>query len=149
MITLFPLKNSPSLPLRNAWKPWKHVVERRLHKGWYLFHRPRLANLFKLNLLMVFSTDSIDSILVFLNRSFLVFYGSSFFFPWVPRLVSKPCAGHLTRWKIWQVLELRKWTSRWGWYVYHQNEWFIMVPTLFKWMIWGYHYFWKHPHFTP
>ncbi len=25
-----------------------------------------------------------------------------------------------------------------------QNGWFIM-ETLLKWMIWGYHYFWKHP----
>ena len=25
-----------------------------------------------------------------------------------------------------------------------QNGWFIM-ETLFKWMIWGYPYFWKHP----
>ena len=26
-----------------------------------------------------------------------------------------------------------------------QNGWFIMEISL-KWMIWGYHYFWKHPH---
>ena len=26
-----------------------------------------------------------------------------------------------------------------------QNGWFIM-ETLLKWMIWGYHYFWKHPY---
>ena len=27
-----------------------------------------------------------------------------------------------------------------------QNGWFIMVPTLLKWMIWGAHpYYWKHP----
>ena len=27
-----------------------------------------------------------------------------------------------------------------------QNEWFISWKTLLKWMIWGYHYFWKHPY---
>ena len=30
-----------------------------------------------------------------------------------------------------------------------QNAWLIMENiwnTLLKWMIWGYHYFWKHPH---
>ena len=27
-----------------------------------------------------------------------------------------------------------------------QNGWFISWKTLLKWMIWGYHYFWKHPH---
>ena len=26
-----------------------------------------------------------------------------------------------------------------------QNGWFMM-KTLLEWMIWGYHYFWKHPH---
>ena len=26
-----------------------------------------------------------------------------------------------------------------------QNGWFISWKTLLKWMIWGYHYFWKHP----
>ena len=27
-----------------------------------------------------------------------------------------------------------------------QNGWFIKWKTLLKWMIWGYHYFWKHPY---
>ena len=27
-----------------------------------------------------------------------------------------------------------------------QNGWFIMENPLFKWMIWGYHYFRKHPY---
>ena len=27
-----------------------------------------------------------------------------------------------------------------------QNGWFISWKTLLKWMIWGYHYFWKHPY---
>ena len=27
-----------------------------------------------------------------------------------------------------------------------QNGWFISRKTLLKWMIWGYHYFWKHPY---
>ena len=28
-----------------------------------------------------------------------------------------------------------------------QNGWLIMVPNpMNKWMIWGYHDFWKHPH---
>ena len=26
-----------------------------------------------------------------------------------------------------------------------QNGWFIMENPMNKWMIWGYHYFWKHP----
>ena len=29
-----------------------------------------------------------------------------------------------------------------------QNGWFIMEKLL-KWMIWGYHYFWKHPYGYP
>ena len=28
-----------------------------------------------------------------------------------------------------------------------QNGWLISWKTLLKWMIWGYHYFWKHPYF--
>ena len=28
---------------------------------------------------------------------------------------------------------------------YPQNGWFISWKTLLKLMIWGYHYFWKHP----
>ena len=27
-----------------------------------------------------------------------------------------------------------------------QNGWFISWKTLSKWMIWGYHHFWKHPY---
>ena len=27
-----------------------------------------------------------------------------------------------------------------------QNGWFIMENPMNKWMIWGYHYFWKHPY---
>ncbi len=27
-----------------------------------------------------------------------------------------------------------------------ENGWFIRGKTLLKWMIWGYHYFWKHPY---
>ena len=27
-----------------------------------------------------------------------------------------------------------------------QNGWLISWKTLLKWMIWGYHYFWKHPY---
>ena len=27
-----------------------------------------------------------------------------------------------------------------------QNGWFISWKPLLKWMIWGYHYFWKHPY---
>ena len=27
-----------------------------------------------------------------------------------------------------------------------QNGWFTMENPMNKWMIWGYHYFWKHPH---
>ena len=27
-----------------------------------------------------------------------------------------------------------------------QNGWFIMGKPYKKWMIWGYHYFWKHPY---
>ena len=32
-----------------------------------------------------------------------------------------------------------------------QNGWFTMENPMNKWMIWGYHYFWKHPnhHRTP
>ncbi len=26
-----------------------------------------------------------------------------------------------------------------------KNGWFISWKTLLRWMIWGYHYFWKHP----
>ena len=29
-----------------------------------------------------------------------------------------------------------------------ENGWFIMVPTLLKWMIWEYPYFWKYPYMT-
>ena len=29
---------------------------------------------------------------------------------------------------------------------YPQNGWFISWKTLLKLMIWGYHYFWKHPY---
>ena len=31
------------------------------------------------------------------------------------------------------------------WMVYNGKPW----KTLLKWMIWGYHYFWKHPHSVP
>ena len=30
-----------------------------------------------------------------------------------------------------------------------QNGWFISWKTLLKWMIWWYHYFWKHPCLLP
>ena len=30
-----------------------------------------------------------------------------------------------------------------------QNGWFISCKTLLKLMIWGYHYFWKHPFTLP
>ena len=30
-----------------------------------------------------------------------------------------------------------------------QNGWFIMENPMNKWMIWGYPYFWKHPHYFP
>ena len=29
-----------------------------------------------------------------------------------------------------------------------QNGWFIVENPMNKWMIWGYHYFWKHPYIT-
>ena len=36
---------------------------------------------------------------------------------------------------------------RYGWIgVGPENGWFIIWKTLLKWMIWGYHYFWKHPY---
>ena len=32
-----------------------------------------------------------------------------------------------------------------GWF-YPQNGWWKSWTPLLKWMIWGYHYFWKHPY---
>ena len=52
---------------------------------------------------------------------------------------------------MWHLLSASKtWRLRWFIWVFPkigvpQNGWFIM-ETLLQWMIWGYHYFWKHPY---
>ena len=56
------------------------------------------------------------------------------------RLPSVDIQTHQTRPKDFRIWVLPKIG------VFPQNGWWKSWKTLLKWMIWGYHYFWKHPY---